>query len=116
MSTVFYDHLIVLDEIHEIVVSVSDSHEEKMELWNLVDHIIHKRVLVKILDLLPREDHENFLERFHAAPYDENHILFINARIDGDVSTHIVGEIKLFKNELLKELLPPQKKSKKAKK
>ena len=68
MSKLFYDHLITLDEIEVVIKKNASSKEEKEELWALVDEIVTHKVLEKVLDKLPREHHEEFLELFHKCP------------------------------------------------
>ena len=45
MSKVYYDHLIVLGDIESRIKSIAETQEEREELWQLVDDIIHQRVL-----------------------------------------------------------------------
>ena len=68
MSKIFYDHLIILEEIKVYISRVSSSQEEKEELWNLVDEIVHHRIFSMVLDKLPKEHHDNFMNKFYKAP------------------------------------------------
>ena len=63
MSKIFYDHIIVLEDVDNEIKSIAHSHEERDELWQLVDEIIHNRVLGKLLDVLPKESHQEFLDK-----------------------------------------------------
>jgi len=69
MSKLFYDHLLYLEEVEIEIKNRASSKEEKEELWGLVDEIISHKVLEKVLDKLPRESHEEFLELFHKSPH-----------------------------------------------
>lgn len=97
----FFDHLVNLTEVESKLRGVPTS-EEKLELWNLIDEIVHNRVISLILDRLPNEDHNEFLEKYHKAPYDVEIIEYINLRVDGDISEHIIKEVNLLKAEMLK--------------
>lgn len=104
MSKIFYDHLIIIEEVEEILRGVEP--EEKEELHRLVDEIIHHRVLGCILDHLPRKHHDEFLGRFHQAPYDESLIDYLQEKTakEIDIEAKIKEEVGKLKKELLQEL------------
>ncbi len=103
MSKLFYDYLIELPEIDLAIKEEKLESEEREELQKLVDEMIHHRVLVCILDHLPREHHEEFLERFHAAPHDETLIIFLEEKTPAEISIEekIREEIQKLKQKLL---------------
>lgn len=105
MSKVFYDHLIVIEDLEDKLRGVEDT-EEKEELHRLIDEMIHHRVLGCILDHLPREHHEEFLEKFHAAPYDDSLIDYLQKKTpqEVDIEEKIRTEVAKLKKELLKEI------------
>jgi hypothetical protein len=74
MSKLFFDNLIELKTIEVEIKKSARSKEEQEELWMLIDEIFNHKVIEKILDHLPRENHEEFLEIFHKRPYDEEYI------------------------------------------
>ena len=104
MSKLFFDHLIILEDLEAEIKEVAESPEEKEELWQLVDEILHHRILGCILDSLPAEHHHNFLEMFHQSPHDERIIHFLNKKIEGDIEGVIREEIKLLEKEILEEI------------
>lgn len=104
MSKVFYDHLIVLEEIEATISSAATTKEEKEELWKIVDELVHHRVLDSILTVLPREYHEDFMERFTQSPHDERLIIYLTEKSNKDVEKIIVEEISTLKKELLTEI------------
>jgi hypothetical protein len=104
MSKLFYDNLIVLEELDHHIRHAAESAEEKEELWNIVDEIIHHRVIGCVLDKLPEEDHYEFLDKFHKIPHDEELFNYINMRIDEDIEDAIKNEIADIKEELLGEI------------
>ena len=101
MSKIFYDHLIVLEEVNIQIDEVAKTSEEKEELWKLVDEIIHHRVMSAILEKLPEKHHKNFLKTFYASPYDDKLISYLNEKIDDDIEKFIGREIKSLSDELL---------------
>ena len=104
MSHIFYDRLIVFEEVEAEIKKVAKTPEEKEELWREVDEIVHHRVMGCILDRLPREHHQEFLERFHKAPYDEGLIPFLTERIGEDTEEFIKIETENLKKEILAEI------------
>ena len=105
MSHLFYDHVIVIEDLEEVVKSHEEP-EEREELHRLVDEMIHHRVLGCILDQLPRRHHEEFLEKFHASPYDDSLINYLQEKTpkEVDIEKKIREEVAKLKKELLAEL------------
>lgn len=93
MSKLFFDHLVVLEEVDSEIKKVAQSKEEKEELWDLVDEAVHHRVLDTILDKLHHSHHEEFLEKFHKAPYDEALMGYLKEKIGGNIEEIIKAEI-----------------------
>lgn len=93
MSKVYYDSLLDLEEVEKAIKKASASIEERDELWQIVDEIVHHRVMGCILDNLPVEHHGEFLERFEKAPHDESLLEYLKEKIGQNVE-------ELFKQEL----------------
>ncbi|MBI2405554.1 hypothetical protein HYV21_00665 [Candidatus Microgenomates bacterium] len=106
MSKLFYDHLIIFEEVEEAIRNEELEPEEREELHQLIDEMLHHRVLGCILDHLPREHHEEFLERFHETPYDEGLIVYLQEKTlkDLDIEEKIKEAVEQLKQELLLEL------------
>jgi len=104
MSKLFYDHLVVLEELEHHIKHTAETPEEKEEMWSIVDEILHHRIMGCVLDKLPEEDHYEFLEKFHHTPHDAELFNYINLRIDEDIEEAIKKEIEEIKEELLEEL------------
>ena len=104
MSSIFYDHLIILDEIDAEIKATAQSQGEKEELWQIVDETVHHRVMDAILSHLPREVHEEFLEKFAKSPHDRKLISYLREKIKDDIERIIHEEIAKLKKELLQEI------------
>ena len=104
MSKVFYDHLIELDDLRSEIDVYTSSLEEKEELWQLVDEIIHHRILHLILDNLDHKDHTEFIEFYHKCPHDEVIVVFIKERIGDKYEEIIKNEAKKISDEIMKEI------------
>lgn len=104
MSKIFYDHLIVIEDVDERIDKLGLSPEHRQEIYQLIDEMIHHRILGCVLDRLPRQHHQKFLERFHTAPHDESHLGWLEERIEDDVKMLIKKEIKKLKKEILEDI------------
>ena len=90
MAQLFYDHLIVIEE----VVAVLDEHtltrQERTELLQFIDEALHHEILDVILTHLPKEKHEIFLTRFHMAPHDAKLLEFLQEATSVDIEKEIL--------------------------
>lgn len=105
MSSLFFDSLVDLSDIDKEIKSLAETEEERHELWHIVDEIVHHRVLGCVLGHLPHECHHEFLERFHAAPYDRTLIDYINDQIDEKIEDLIGDEMGGLKKEILQAII-----------
>ncbi len=112
MSKVFYDHLIKIEEIVLELDNYELSYEEKDEFINLIDGTLHHHTLQVILDLLPPQHHQNFLDQFYQSPHDQKLITYLKEKINDEVEKKIQEKAIEIKKEILLEI----KKSSKAKK
>ena len=101
MSTLFYDHLIVINGLDKKIKKINSSNDEMQELWFYVEELIHHRVLECCLGNLPEEHHKEFLNKFHKAPHDTGLLEYLNQKIGKDVEKLIKIEIKKLSKELV---------------
>ncbi len=101
MSKIFYDHLIIIEEITAVLDEHKLSPKERTELLQLMDQTLHHRILDVILTLLPKEHHETFLTRFHKAPHDAGLIPFLKDTTGVDIEREILREANIVKKELV---------------
>jgi hypothetical protein len=105
MSKLFFDHLVEFEEIEKQIKKVAKTSEEREELWGLVDEIIHHKVIGCILDKLPRQHHEEFLELFHKSPHDEELLFgYLRKKVGDNIESLIKQEIGGLASELLEEI------------
>ncbi|MDO8551233.1 MAG: hypothetical protein Q7S03_00940 [bacterium] len=93
MSKIFFDHLVVLSEVELKMSSCDYLPGEKEKVHHLIEETITYRVITKILDHLPREHHEEFLKRFHAAPHHASLMSFLKERVE-NIEDYIREEVK----------------------
>lgn len=104
MSRLFYDHLIILEEVEIELDKLELEREEREEVDQLIEEIVHHRILDRILRHLPKEHHEEFLNRLHKAPYDAQLLEYINERVEESVEEHVKDEMEKLKKEILKDI------------
>lgn len=104
MSQIWYDHLILLDDIDVELAKLKLEPVELEELHQLIDETIHLRIMDKVLQVLPSEHHSAFLIEFKKRPHDDTLIDYINAKIESSVEEHIAKEIENLKTEILEDL------------
>jgi hypothetical protein len=104
MSRLFYDNLLDFDRVKKEINSITDSIEEKEELWGLVDEIIHHRLLTCVLDNLDSNFHVEFIEYYHTKPHDSGINIFLKKYIGKDFESLLIRELDNIKKELLSNL------------
>jgi len=95
MAKLFYDHLIVIEEITAVV-----GNDKK--ILDLVDQTIQNEILDVIFTYLPRQHHDEFLQRFHAAPHDKTLMQFLLDRSPVNIELAILDRANKTKRKLLK--------------
>ena len=95
---------VFLIRLEAIIKDSSNSPEEREELWKIVDEILHHRIMGCVLDTLPREHHEEFLEKIKNDPIDEKLIDYLEEKSGTRVSEKIREEIVAIEEKILKDL------------
>lgn len=112
MAKVFYDHLLIIEELFVEIDTLNLPQKHKQAVRALVDEIFHQRVITHILDLLPRSHHEEFLKRLHASPADTRHLTFLQELVEVDVQSELVYLGAKIKKELRRDFKKYQSKKK----
>jgi hypothetical protein len=105
MATIFYDHLIPWEKIEIHIHRLNLGHDERMEIIELIEETVHTETLIIILRYLPKEKHEEFIEKFHAAPHDKGHLDFLKEHTHPDLEEHLKKDIENMVMELVREIL-----------
>ena len=105
MSKLFFDHLVYLEEVEIEIRKNSFSKEEREELWGLVDEIVTHKVIEKVLDKIPRESHEEFLELYHKCPHDEQVIFgYLKSKAGENIEIDLKNDLEFIAKDLIKEI------------
>lgn len=104
MAKLFFDHLIIFEEL----VAVLDSHkltpQERRQLIELMDQTLHQEILATILKLLPKEHHEPFLVRFHATPDDRRILEFLHEKSGISIEKAILTTAEKVKRKIQQDI------------
>ncbi len=104
MNKVFYDHLIIIEEIEFTLATHQITKEECKEILHLIDRTMHSEILSNILKHLPHAHHEEFLTRFHGAPHDKSLMSFLKDHTMVDIEKEILGVANRVKKTMIKEI------------
>lgn len=104
MAKLFYDHLVVIEEIITELDNHNISPLDRRELLDLMDQTLHHHVLNTILKHLPYEKHEKFLIDLHSTPHDRRLMDYLKAEIKVDIEEKIKEETAKIKKEILAEI------------
>ncbi len=110
MSKIFFDHLVEFETVEAEIKKASKTPEEKEELWKIVDDIVNHKALGFILDKLPIQNHDEFLEKFHQTPHSPDLFDYLKEKIGenieellrqelGNLAYELLGEIRSTKSE-----------------
>ncbi len=109
MSKLFFDNLIVFEEVENKIDSIAKTEEERNELWGIVDSLIRHRALGLIFEKLPKTYHPEFLNMFHQAPHDETLIDYLKEKIGENIEELLRQELGNLAYELLEEFASAKK-------
>lgn len=97
----FYDHLVLREEISKELRNYELTVEEHIEIVRLADETLQIEIMDVILSELPEEKHKEFLEKFHAAPHDEKLLEYLSVSVTEKIKergektkAQILSEIK----------------------
>src|SRR3989344_1159782 len=100
MSKIFYDKLVNLEKVERQIKKVVNDHDEKHELWRIIDELIHHRIFLCIFDNLPKDKHDEFLEKFKKSPFDDRLLNYLTKEVKKDIEVLIKYEIEKVELEL----------------
>lgn len=104
MAKIFYDHLVLREEVTAEIDAHNLPPEERDELVHLVDEILHHTTLNVILNHLPKEHHRDFMVRFHAAPHDPELLLFLQRQTTVDIESEIHHHAVKVKQDIINDI------------
>jgi hypothetical protein len=104
MSKLFFDHLVIKEEIDIELSRFNLTDEEKSELVEVVDQTLINHVLNVVLNHLPKDKHSDFVSRFHAAPHDLGLLEYLKVHAHPQIEEEIKKQVDKIKKEILSEV------------
>ncbi|KKU55891.1 hypothetical protein A3H89_02435 [Candidatus Amesbacteria bacterium RIFCSPLOWO2_02_FULL_48_11] len=104
MSKIFYDHLVIREDITAVLDSYDLDPVEREELVGLIDSHLHHHILNIILNHLPKSHHADFISRVIAAPHDTQILEFVRSKVSVDIEEEIKSHAAKIKTDLLSEI------------
>ena len=104
MSKVFYDHLVIREEIDFELNRHALDPQEREELVEIIDQTLHHHILHTILKSLPSDKHSEFVSKFQAAPHDESLLAYLKTHAHPEIEAAIKKQAAKVKREILAEI------------
>jgi hypothetical protein len=104
MSKIFYDHLVIREEIDCELNNYKLDKEEREELIEIIDQTLHHHVLNVILNHLPKDKHPEFIKKLHAGPGDDQLMEYLKSEIGPYIEEEIKVQSRKVKAEILSEI------------
>jgi hypothetical protein len=104
MSKLFFDHLVIREEIDIEFSRFNLSAEERAELVEIVDQTLTNHVLNVVLNHLPKDKHSDFVSRFHAAPHDIGLLDYLKIHAHPQIDEEIKKHAAKIKKDILAEV------------
>lgn len=105
MSKLFWDKYLIFEEIEIELKNLELPRRDRVHLEHVLDELVSHRVLDMLMTHLPKEHHEEFLDKFKKAPHDEKLLKYLDERIEDSAEKHIKDEIDKVKKEVLDDIL-----------
>jgi hypothetical protein len=104
MSKVFYDYLVIKEEVDCELNNYRLDKEEKDELIDIIDQLLHHHVLNVILNHLPKDKHPEFVSRLQTSPGDDQLMEFLKQHIGPYIEEEIKKQSRKVKQEIIAEI------------
>lgn len=104
MAKLFYDHLIIIEEIVAILDAHHLSAQEKQKMLSVIDEMFHHMILDTILTYIPKKHHEEFLKKLVSFPHDPQMIMYLNEKSEKNMEKEILKTITKGKKRIIKEI------------
>jgi hypothetical protein len=75
--SVFYDHLLEINDLDRELEELALDYHEKAHLLDILDSTLHHAVMDTILSEIPTHSHHEFLQNFAISPHDPAHLEFL---------------------------------------
>lgn len=110
MATLFYDHLLIMEEMVIILDAYGLPNEERKKLLSLIDETLHHHILDEILNNLPKEFHTEFLDKYSQYPHDQSLLTYLKEKTPGNIEKKMLQRANTIKKQLKQHIKETLKK------
>jgi len=103
-TKMFYSHLVDLSDLVVKLECLKLDEQEREEIVDLIEDILHHRILDSLLDVIPPEHHEGFLERMIEDPTDPQLIAHLKEISTYDPEIKIMTVTEIVKQEIVLDI------------
>jgi len=104
MSKLFYDHLIIIEEIVAVLYEHKIKSADRAKILELMDATLQHEILDVIFSYLPREKHGEFLKKFHALPHDAGLMQYLKDNCALNIELAILDRANKTKKKFVREV------------
>ncbi len=104
MSKLFFDHLIVREELNVDLDLHQLDATTRSELLQLIDEILNHHALNVVLSHLPKKHHPDFISRLIHDPGDPELLGYLKSKVTVDIESEIKKHLLKIKTEIKSEI------------
>jgi hypothetical protein len=105
MSTLFFDSLVIREEIDFELNLYHLNLEDKAELLEIIDQMLIHHILNLIFNHLPTEKHHEFISLFQASPHDDRLLIsYLKIHAHPEIESEIKKHASKIKSEIIAEI------------
>lgn len=104
MTKLFYDHLIIIEDIELLFTQQKISSEDQQKLLALIHKQLEHTILDTILTYLPEAHHKEFLHKLVHHPYDQQIMTYLKERITVDIEFQIMKTAEKTKRQIIRQI------------
>jgi hypothetical protein len=110
MSILFYDNWLNLDKLERKIRKSIGKNEDFSEIVQIIDEVIQHRIILSILNVLPKEHHREFALVLAKNPMGEEVLDFLKDKVKEDVMKVVKEAILVLTLEIMGIFSPGSKK------
>lgn len=98
----FYDHLVDKTNLARLIEGKEKDFKKRIDLYKMLDEIIHNTVLDVIFIHLDKKHHKEFLVLMHKNPRSAELLVYLKLRAHPQIEAKIRERVENLKNKILK--------------
>ncbi len=104
MTNLFFDHLVIREELDFELNKYPLSVEERADLIAIIDQTLDHTILNVVLNHLPKDRHPEFADHLAKHPHHEQIMDFLKIHTTVDIEAEIKKHARLAKDDIMSEI------------